>query len=165
MSEAQIPAVGSAAPDFSRPATGGRDISLSDFVGKQPVVVYFYPRDNTSGCTKEACSFRDLTPEFARRGVAVIGVSPDSVKSHEKFAGKHELPFPLLADEDSSMSTSYGAYREKSMYGRKYMGIVRSTFVIGDDGIVKSVFPNVRVPGHVEKVLEAIDSDAGGAGG
>ena len=165
MSGAQIPTVGSPAPDFSRPATGGREISLSDFVGKQPVVVYFYPKDNTSGCTKEACSFRDLTPEFARRGVAVIGVSPDSVKSHEKFAGKHELPFPLLADEDASMSTSFGAYREKSMYGRKYMGIVRSTFVIGEDGVVKSVFPNVRVPGHVEKVLDAIDTDAGDAGG
>ena len=143
---------------------GRPTVSLSDFVGKQSLVVYFYPKDNTSGCTKEACSFRDLTPEFAKRGVAVIGVSTDSLKSHEGFAGKHELPFPLLADEDASMSTSYGAYREKSMYGRKYMGIVRSTFVIGEDGTVKAVFPNVKVPGHVERVLAAIDSDAGESG-
>ena len=164
MNRPRYPTVGSAAPDFSRPATGDRTISLSDFVGKQSLVVYFYPKDNTSGCTKEACGFRDLTPEFAKRGVAVIGVSTDSLKSHEGFAGKHELPFPLLSDEDASMSTSYGAYREKSMYGRKYMGIVRSTFVIGEDGTVKAVFPNVKVPGHVERVLAAIDSDAGESG-
>ncbi len=158
MSESTILTVGSPAPSFSRPANGGRVVSLSDFVDKQPLILYFYPKDDTPGCTKESCGFRDLASEFAELGIAIVGVSLDSVKSHEKFAQKHRLPFPLLSDEDASMSTQFGVYKEKSLYGRRFMGIERTTFVIGKDGKIKAVFPKVRVEGHVEKVLATIDN-------
>ena len=128
---------------------------LSDFKGKA-VVLYFYPKDDTPGCTQEACDFRDEYSALKKAGAVVLGVSPDDAKSHGKFAGKFKLPFPLLADTDHSVALAYGAWAEKSMYGRKYMGIVRSTFLIGPDGAVARVWPKVKVKGHVEEVREAL---------
>jgi len=150
--------VGQPAPDFTLPATGGKAISLADFKGKQNVCLYWYPKDNTPGCTKEACSFRDLQKEFEDAGAVILGVSTDSIKSHENFASKHSLPFTLLSDEDKSISTEYGVYTEKTMYGKTSMGIVRTTFVIDKEGIIRKIWPKVKVEGHVDEVLEFIKS-------
>ena len=147
--------VGNKAPDFTAVTDGGEKVKLKDFQGKN-VVLYFYPKDNTSGCTKEACDFRDSIAAFKQRGTVVLGVSPDGVKSHEKFKTKFELPFPLLADEDHAIATKYGVWKEKSMYGRKYMGIERTTFVIGPDGKLAAIYPKVKVTGHVAEVLEKL---------
>ena len=144
--------VGSKAPDFSALTDSGEKIKLKDLQGKT-VVLYFYPKDNTSGCTKEACDFRDSSAQFKKKNTVVLGVSPDSVKSHEKFKTKFELPFPLLADEDHAIAEKYGVWKEKSMYGRKYMGIERSTFVIDAAGKVAEIYDKVKVKGHVEDVL------------
>jgi len=146
---------GKAAPRFTLPSTEGRDISLEDYRG-QPVVLYFYPRDNTSGCTREACGFQDAFSKIRRRGAVVLGVSPDSITSHDKFRAKYKLKFPLLADEKKAVAKKYGAFGEKTMYGRKVMGMIRSTFVIDASGVVRKVFPRVKVDGHVEQVLEAL---------
>ena len=146
---------GRKAPSFTLPDAEGRRVSLADFKGKD-VVVYFYPRDDTPGCTKEACGFRDLWKELQRAGVVVLGVSADSGASHTKFAGKYDLPFPLLADTGHAVSEKYGAWGEKSLYGRKFMGIHRSTFLIDGSGKVAHVWPKVKVDGHVDQVLEAI---------
>ena len=146
---------GDKAPDFTAAADGGETVRLKDLRGKK-VVLYFYPKDNTPGCTQEACDFRDSISRFRRMGVVVLGVSPDSVKSHEKFKAKFELPFPLLADEDHAIAEAYGAWRQKSMYGRKYMGIVRSTFVIDERGRIAEVHEKVKVKGHVDQLLEAV---------
>ena len=148
--------VGDPAPDFSVPASGGRTLALADLKGKN-VVLYFYPKDDTPGCTKEACSFRDLSAEFAEKGAVILGVSPDDVKSHVKFRDKFSLPFPLLADPGAEVAQRYGVWKEKTNYGKTYMGIERTTVVIGKDGTIKKVFPNVKVDGHVEEVLAAID--------
>jgi len=148
-------AVDSPAPDFSLPDQDGNLVKLSDLKG-QPVVLYFYPKDDTSGCTKEACAFRDGFPDFEAAGATILGISPDSSASHAKFVAKHALPFTLLADVDKAACEAYGVWKEKSMYGRKYMGVERTTYVIDRDGKVARVFPKVKVPGHAEAVLEAV---------
>jgi thioredoxin-dependent peroxiredoxin len=142
-------------PAFSCAATGGKRWKLSDAAGKK-LVIYFYPRDNTSGCTKEGIAFRDLYSKFKKAGAIVVGVSPDSLESHEKFKANMEFPFDLLADEDRSVCELFDVYKEKSMYGRKYMGVERSTFLIDDRGVLRREWRKVRVPGHVEEVLEAV---------
>jgi peroxiredoxin Q/BCP len=147
------PAVGSPAPDFAAPASGGKTVRLSGLAGRI-VVLYFYPKDNTSGCTKEACGFRDAWEKLRAAGVEVVGVSPDSVKSHEGFAGKYGLPFTLVSDDDKSICRAYGVWQEKSMYGRKYMGVARTTFVIDKKGKIAHVFEKVKAAGHEEEVLE-----------
>ncbi len=147
--------VGSKAPDFSAMTDSGEKIKLKDLQGKT-IVLYFYPKDNTSGCTKEACDFRDAIAQFKKKNSVVLGVSPDSVKSHEKFKTKFDLPFPLLADEDHAIAERYGVWKEKSMYGRKYMGIERTTFVIDGGGKIAAIYPKVSVTGHVPAVLESL---------
>jgi thioredoxin-dependent peroxiredoxin len=142
------------APDFTLPTDGNGSISLSQFAGKK-VVLYFYPKDDTSGCTAEACGFRDAFPDYSGTGAVVIGISKDSVASHDKFKKKHELPFILASDQTGEVCERYGAWVEKSMYGRKYMGIDRSTFLIDETGTVRGVWRKVRVPGHVAQVLKA----------
>jgi peroxiredoxin Q/BCP len=148
---------GQIAPDFTLPATDGSTVRLLDLRGKK-VVLYFYPKDDTPGCTKEACAFRDNLGVLQSMGVVVLGVSPDSVASHQKFAQKYGLPFPLLADEGAQVATTYGVWKEKKQYGRTYMGVERTTFLIDENGIVQRIFPKVKVDGHVEEVIEAIRS-------
>ncbi len=149
---------GNLAPDFELPATGGKRIKLSDFRGKKKVVLYFYPKDDTPGCTKEACYFRDLMKEFDDAGAVILGVSTDSIDSHEKFAAKHSLLFPLLADETKEVSTAYGVYKEKNMYGRKVMGTERTTFAIDKEGTIRKIWPKVKVEGHADEVLDFVKS-------
>jgi thioredoxin-dependent peroxiredoxin len=146
--------VGDKAPDFTLPTDGGGKVTLSKLRG-QKVVLYFYPKDDTSGCTAEACGFRDTLPKFDKVEAAVIGVSRDSVASHDKFKKKHDLPFTLVSDEDGKVCERYGVWVEKSMYGRKYMGIERATFLIDEKGVVQGVWRKVKVTGHVEAVLAA----------
>jgi len=146
---------GDSAPDFSAPTDGGGEVSLKDLRGKK-VVLYFYPKDNTPGCTTEACDFRDHQAAFADKNTVVLGVSPDSPKSHDNFKAKHELPFTLVSDKDHQIAEAYGAWQEKSMYGKKYMGIQRSTFVIDEKGKIAEVYGKVRVKGHVEDVLSKV---------
>jgi peroxiredoxin Q/BCP len=148
-------AIGKKAPDFTMPTDGGGTVSLAKLKGR-PVVLYFYPKDNTSGCTKEACDFRDAMAGFARLKATVIGVSKDSPKSHDGFKAKQKLNFTLASDEDGKVCAAYGAWVEKSMYGRKYMGIDRSTFLIDAKGVVRQIWRKVKVPGHVEEVLAAL---------
>jgi len=143
---------GDVAPDFSVATSGGGKVSLADFKGK-PVILYFYPKDDTPGCTKEACAFRDGFAEFKKRGAVVLGVSTDPVKSHDKFVEKFKLPFTLLADEDKRIVTAYGVWGEKSFMGRKYLGTHRVTFLIGPDGRIKKIWPQVKPDGHAAKVL------------
>jgi thioredoxin-dependent peroxiredoxin len=145
---------GQKAPGFDLPTDGGGRVRLEDFRGK-PVVLYFYPKDDTSGCTKEAQGFTTAYPEFRALGAEVIGVSKDSVASHEKFKAKYGLPFPLGSDEDGKVVEAYGVWVEKSMYGRSYMGIDRSTFLIDGAGTIRKGWRQVKVPGHVEEVLAA----------
>jgi peroxiredoxin Q/BCP len=148
---------GSPAPDFTLPADDGSLVSLSDFRGKK-VVLYFYPKDNTPGCTTQACDLRDNHARFRARGAVVIGVSPDSVNSHAKFRGKYDLNFPLLSDEDHRVAEAYGAWKEKSMYGRSYWGIERSTFFIDEEGVIQEVWRKVKAKGHAERVAELLSS-------
>jgi len=147
--------VGAKAPAFSAPDQSGKIVSLADFKGKK-VVLYFYPKDDTPGCTTEACSFRDEHSAFLKKGAVVFGVSPDSAKSHTKFIEKFSLPFPLLADEDKTIANDYGVWVEKSMYGKKYMGVERSTFVIGPDGKLIAVYRKVKPAEHTAEVLAAL---------
>ena len=144
---------GSKAPDFTLPADDGGKVKLSALRG-QNVVLYFYPRDMTPGCTREACAFRDSKPVLKKLGAAVFGVSTDDVASHEKFRDRYELNFPLLADVDHKVAEKYGAWREKNMYGKKSMGIIRSTYVIDEAGKIEKIYRNVKVDGHAEKILE-----------
>jgi thioredoxin-dependent peroxiredoxin len=146
---------GSKAPAFSLPASTGGKVALKDLQG-QTVVLYFYPRDMTPGCTTEARDFQAAMAEFRRLGVVVLGVSKDSIESHCKFASKEKLKFPLLSDPDSKVIEKYGAWGEKNMYGKKSMGIIRTTVVIGPDGRVFKIFPKVRVKGHVDEVLDTV---------
>ena len=148
--------VGDKAPDFTMPTDGDGTVSLAKLKGKK-VVLYFYPKDDTSGCTTEACGFRDTLPEFGRSKAAVIGVSRDSVASHDKFKKKYELPFALASDADGKVTEAYGIWVEKSMYGRKYMGIERATFLIDGKGVIQGIWRKVKVPGHVEEVLKAVN--------
>lgn len=147
--------VGKPAPDFTLPSDEGKPVSLSGFRGKF-VVLYFYPKDDTPGCTKEACAFRDTLGSLARQGAAVLGVSTDSVESHQRFKAKYRLTFPLLSDADKQVAQAYGAWQEKSMYGRTYMGIQRMTYVIDPKGKVANIFHKVRVDGHVDAVKAAL---------
>ena len=146
---------GKKAPGFSLPNADGETINLSDFKGKT-VVLYFYPKDNTPGCTKQACGFRDASKEYASVNTVVIGISPDNQASHQKFRDKFELPFLLLADPDRKAIEAYGVWKEKNMYGKKYMGVERSTFVIDGEGITKKIIRKVKVDGHVESVLSML---------
>lgn len=149
------PKAGAKAPAFALADDTGKTVSLSDFKGKK-VVLYFYPKDSTPGCTTEACDFRDNLNRLTKTGAVVLGVSADSVASHKKFKEKQGLNFPLLSDPDRKAIEAYGVWQEKSLYGRKFMGIVRSTFVIGEDGRIAKVFPKVKVAGHVDEVLAAL---------
>lgn len=146
---------GMKAPDFSLLNDEGQKISLKDLKGKK-VVLYFYPKDDTSGCTKEACDFRDSIRVFEKNNTAVIGVSKDDVKSHFKFKKKYDLPFLLLSDENLDVLKKYDVWKEKSMYGRKYMGIERTTFIIDEKGIISDIYSKVKVEGHVKDVLSKI---------
>jgi thioredoxin-dependent peroxiredoxin len=143
---------GDVAPAFSAATNGGGKMSLADFKGRN-VILYFYPKDDTPGCTKEACAFRDQFSEFKKRGAVVLGVSTDSVKSHGKFVENFKLPFPLLADEDKQIVTAYGVWGEKSFMGRKYMGTHRVTFLIGPEGRIKRIWPRVKPEEHAAEVL------------
>ena len=146
---------GDKAPTFSLPSDAGDTVKLADLKGRK-VVLYFYPKDDTTGCTTEACEFRDSWAAVKAEGAVIYGVSPDGIGSHQKFRTKYQLPFPLLADEDHAVAERYGAWGEKSMYGRKYQGILRSTFIIGDDGRLLAVFPKVKPNGHAAEVLAAL---------
>jgi peroxiredoxin Q/BCP len=145
---------GTPAPDFTLPRDGGGEVTLSEMRGKT-VVLYFYPKDDTSGCTKEAVAFTELLPEFEAAGAVVFGVSKDSVKKHDRFVDKHDLKVGLLSDDESDVCERYGVWVEKSMYGKTYMGIERATFLIDGTGTVREVWRKVKVPGHAEAVLEA----------
>ncbi len=149
-------AEGSLAPDFTLKNDEGTSISLKDLKGKT-VVLYFYPKDDTPGCTKEACDFRDNEKQFKKKNTVILGVSADSVESHGKFKKKFGLPFQLLSDPEKKMIQAYGVWKEKSMYGKKYMGIERTTFVIGPDGKIMKIYPKVSVTGHIEDVLSSLN--------
>lgn len=148
---------GDAAPDFQLPADGGGSLRLSDLKGK-PVVVYFYPRDDTPGCTKEAIGFSCLADRFAALGVTVIGISGDTAKSHDKFIAKYELKVRLASDAEHATMEAFGVWVEKSMYGKKYMGVERATFLIDGNGVVARAWPKVKVDGHAEEVLKAVEA-------
>lgn len=148
-------AEGKKAPAFTLPNSDGKNVSLKDFLGTK-VVLYFYPKDLTSGCTQEACDFRDAIPDFSKLDTVVIGLSPDPSKSHRKFADKYELPFELLSDENKVVLEKYGVWKEKSMYGKKYMGVERTTVIIDEEGKVLKIFPKVKVKNHVQEVYQAI---------
>ena len=146
---------GDAAPAFTVATSGGGKISLADYLGRN-VILYFYPKDDTPGCTKEACAFRDYYADFTKAGAVVFGVSPDSVESHDKFVDKFKLPFTLLADEDKKIVQVYGVWGEKSFMGRKYLGVYRVTFLIGPDGRIKKIWPEVKPEEHAAEVLAAL---------
>ena len=146
---------GDSAPTFNATTSGGGQVSLADFKGQQ-VILYFYPRDNTPGCTKEACGFRDLHQKVKRKGAVVLGVSKDSVKSHDKFVEKFDLPFLLLADEDAAIAKAYGVWGQKTFMGRKFMGMHRVTFLIDEKGRIKKVWPEVKLEAHAAEVLAAL---------
>lgn len=147
--------IGQAAPQFELPRDGGGILTLSDFAGK-PVVLYFYPKDDTPACTQEAIDFSRLKPEFEKAGAIVVGMSPDSTKKHDKFKAKHQIGIDLVADEQLNTLSAYGVWTEKSMYGRKYMGVERTTFLIGKDGKIARIWNKVKVAGHAEDVLAAV---------
>jgi peroxiredoxin Q/BCP len=149
---------GTTAPDFTLPADGGGEVTLSDYRGKK-VVLYFYPKDDTPGCTTEACNFRDDYFSILAAGAIVLGVSPDTVKSHDKFRLKYELPFALLSDPEHRVAEMYGAWGEKKSSGKTYMGIVRSTFIIDEQGKIAKVFPNVKPKNHSQEVLAVLSGD------
>jgi peroxiredoxin Q/BCP len=151
-----LPSVGEPAPDFSMESSEGGTVSLADFKDKQPIVLYFYPKDDTPGCTIEACAFRDAHDTYTERGVTVLGVSPDDVASHHAFRDKFSLNFPLLADTDHSVAEKYGVWQLRKNAEREWMGIARTTFVIGKDGKIAAVFPNVTPTGHADEVLAAL---------
>ena len=150
-----MPNVGDIAPDFTATTDAGEELTLSSFRGKH-VILYFYPKDNTSGCTKEACDFRDNLSSFDGKNTVILGVSTDSVKSHQNFKSKYELPFTLVADPDKEIVEKYGVFVEKKNYGRTYMGVVRTTFVIDEEGKIAQVFNKVKVAGHAEAVLAGL---------
>jgi len=155
-----MPKIGkdSCAPLFRLPASDGMHVALKDFRGKKNVILYFYPKDDTPGCTIEACGFRDAVKNIEKKDAVVLGVSPDGLSSHEKFIKKFNLPFLLLSDEDKKVCQSYGVWVEKNMYGRKYMGVARTTFIINKEGKIAHVFEKVKPQGHEQEVLEALKS-------
>lgn len=147
--------IGQAAPDFTLPASNGKDVSLRDFRGRK-LVIYFYPQDNTPTCTTQSCDFRDFNGKFAELGAEVIGISPDDLKSHDKFITKFELPFLLLSDPEHQVAELFGVWNLKKLYGREYMGIVRSTFLIDEEGRIAQEWRNIKIKNHVQKVLDAV---------
>ena len=149
--------IGDPAPDFNLPASNGKNISLKDFKGKKNVVLYFYPKDDTSGCTKEACGFRDALKPLEKKQTVVLGVSPDGISSHQKFIAKFNLPFLLLSDENKKVCQDYGVWVGKSMYGRKYFGVARSTFLINKEGKIARFFEKVKPELHDQEVLAALE--------
>ncbi len=150
--------VGNKAPDINLPASNGKNVSLKDFKGKTNVVLYFYPKDDTPGCTTQACAFRDSIKDIAKKETVVLGVSPDPVDKHNKFIEKFQLPFILLSDTEKKTCQNYGVWVEKSMYGRKYMGVARTTFVIDQEGTLVKIFEKVKPKGHNEEVLECLNT-------
>ena len=150
-------AVGDKAPDFTLPTDGGGTVSMKGLKGKK-VVLYFYPKDDTPGCTKEACAFRDSLPDFSKVKAVIVGISKDSVASHDKFKTKFKLPFPLASDEDGKVCEAYGTWVEKSMYGKTYMGIERSTFLIDETGVIRNIWRKVKADGHAAEVLAAAEA-------
>ncbi|EOS62028.1 peroxiredoxin Q/BCP [Firmicutes bacterium M10-2] len=148
--------VGSLAPEFTLKDQNGQDVSLSQFKGKK-VVLYFYPKDNTSGCTKQACTYAELYPQFVEKGAVVLGVSKDSVGSHQRFAEKYNFPFTILSDPDHEVIEKYDVWKEKSMYGKKYMGVVRSTYLIDENGIIEKAFEKVKPAEDPLKMLNVVD--------
>ena len=159
MAVSLLPVIGKPAPDFTLPSTTGEPISLKQFKGKKTVVLYFYPKDDTSGCSKEACAFRDVHADLEKFGVVVLGVSTDAMDSHLAFRDRLKLPFPLLADEEATVSKLYGVYKQRNLYGKKYMGIERTTFVIDRTGRTAQIWPKVKVEGHMADVLEFVGED------
>jgi peroxiredoxin Q/BCP len=147
--------VGMSAPDFEAQDDAGNPFRLSQLRGRW-VVLYFYPKDNTPGCTREACSFRDSFAAFARSGAVVVGVSPDSVRSHQRFKERYGLPFTLVSDPGGRIAQLYGVWQERQLYGRRFLGVVRTTFLIDPEGVIRAVFPSVRVEGHAEEVLQRL---------
>jgi len=154
MVEDKVLKEGEMAPDFSLPTSDGGKTSLKDFKGKKQVVLYFYPKDDTPGCTKEACGFRDTIGEYEAQDAVVLGVSSDDEASHKKFIQKYSLPFTLLSDVDGSVSKNYGVYKKKNMYGKSYWGIERTTFIIDKSGLIARIFPKVQVENHINEVLK-----------
>ncbi|MDP7143123.1 MAG: thioredoxin-dependent thiol peroxidase [Alphaproteobacteria bacterium] len=148
--------IGDKAPSFTLPQTADKDVSLSDYKGRY-IVLYFYPKDNTPGCTKQACGFRDDLPQFDKLDATVIGISKDSLKKHHNFTDKHDLNFPILSDENGTVCEEYGVWVEKNMYGRKYMGIERTTFLIDPDGVIQDIWRKVKVNGHIDAVRTALE--------
>ncbi|HET7224248.1 MAG TPA: thioredoxin-dependent thiol peroxidase [Candidatus Eisenbacteria bacterium] len=159
MTTSVLPIIGRPAPDFTLPSTSGEPVSLRQFKGRKTVVLYFYPKDDTPGCTREACDFRDHHAELEAANVVVLGVSPDPMESHLKFRDKQHLPFPLLSDEDASIARMYGVWKQKNLYGKKSMGIERTTFVIDKTGRIAQIWPKVKVEGHLQDVLEFVRED------
>lgn len=149
--------IGTMAPNFTSNVDGGGEVNLSDYSGKK-VVLYFYPKDDTSGCTKQACGFKDNMERITTTGAVVLGVSPDSVNSHNKFRDKYDLNFNLVSDETKEIAKNYGVWVEKSMYGKKYMGVERTTFIIDEKGEIIKVYSKVKVDGHIEKVIEDLSN-------
>ena len=147
---------GRKAPPFELPDSSGKPVSLKELLGRGNLVLYFYPKDMTPGCTTEACDFRDTAARFKALGAQVVGISADSPESHRKFIDKYGLKFPLLSDADNRVTRLYGVYKKKSLYGREFMGIERTTFVIDRDGVIRKVFPKVKVAGHAEASIEAL---------
>jgi len=148
------------APDFRAPSSNGKEVSLKDYAGKKRVVLYFYPKDDTPGCTKEACGFRDSIKTIDKTNAVILGVSPDGVASHDKFTKKFNLPFILLADEDKKIAKAYGVWVKKSLYGREYMGVARSTFIIGKSGKIEKIYEKVKPDIHPQEVLEFLKENA-----
>ena len=159
MATSLLPVIGKPAPDFSLPSTTGEPVSLKQFKGKKTVVLYFYPKDETPGCTREACDFRDHVEEFARHNAVILGVSNDSLETHLRFREKQRLPFPLLADEDAAVSKMFGVYKQKNLYGKKSMGIERTTFIIDRTGRIAQIYPKVKVEGHIQQLMEFVGGD------
>jgi peroxiredoxin Q/BCP len=154
-----LPVIGRPAPDFSLASTTGENISLKQFKGKKTVILYFYPKDETPGCTKEACDFRDYSAEFEKHNAVILGVSTDDLESHQRFREKQHLPFPLLSDADATVSKMFGVYKQKNLYGKKSMGIERTTFVIDRTGRIAQIYPKVKVEGHIQDLLEFVRED------
>ena len=159
MATSLLPVIGKPAPDFTLPSTAGENISLRQFKGKKTVILYFYPKDETPGCTREACDFRDHAADFESSGTVILGVSTDSLESHQHFKDKNRLPFPLLADVDSTVSKLYGVYKQRNLYGKKYMGIERTTFVIDRTGRIAQIYLKVKVEGHIQQLMEFVGGD------
>ena len=159
MATSLLPVIGKPAPDFNLPSTTGEKVSLKQFKGKKTVILYFYPKDETPGCTREACDLRDHAAEFEKQNVAILGVSTDSLESHQHFREKHQLPFPLLADEDAAVSKMFGVYKLKNLYGNKHLGIERTTFIVDKTGRIAQIYPKVKVEGHIQDLLEFVRED------